>query len=78
MFVFMIEVSKRSRQFVEIEMSRLSNSIAAISATFGVGNDASIHHRRRQKFEVANLQSPAFIDENDLEIEIGIEILALL
>ena len=38
----------------------------------------SIHHGRRQEFEVADLQLAGIIDENDLEIEIGIKILALL
>ena len=38
----------------------------------------SVHHRRRQEFEVADLQLAAFFDENDLEIEIRIKILALL
>ena len=39
---------------------------------------ASVHNRRRQEFEVGDLELAAFIDENDLEIEIRIEILALL
>src|SRR4029453_12582646 len=42
-------------------------------------NDSvSIHYRRRQEFEVADLELPSFVDENDLQIEIRIKIVALL
>ena len=76
MFVFMIEVSKRSRQFVEIEMSRRSNSFAVISPTCVAGR-ALVQHRGRQEFEIPDLQLTAFIDKHNLEVEVGIKILAL-
>jgi hypothetical protein len=76
MFVFMIEVSKKSRQSVEIEMSRLSNGIAVISLTCLAGK-ALVQHRGRQEFEVADLKLAAFIDEHNFEVEVGIEILTL-
>src|ERR1043166_3655885 len=39
---------------------------------------ASVPYGRRQEFKVADLKLAGFIDENDLEIEIGIKVLTLL
>src|SRR5262249_36410213 len=38
---------------------------------------ASVHHGGRQEFKVANPEVPVLFNENDLEIEVGIKILAL-
>jgi hypothetical protein len=38
----------------------------------------SVHHRRRQKLEIADLELPGFFDENDLQIELRIKILVLI
>jgi hypothetical protein len=76
MFVFMIEVSKKSHQSVEIEMPRISNSIAVISPACVEGK-ALVQHRRRQEFEVPEFQLAAFIDKHNFEVEVRIEILAL-
>jgi hypothetical protein len=38
----------------------------------------SVHHRQRQKLEIANLKFAVFLYKNDLEIEVWIKILVLL
>src|SRR6266480_7037806 len=38
----------------------------------------SVHHGRRQKLEIADLELAGFFDEHDLQIEVGIKILVLL
>ena len=58
-------------------MSRLSNSIAVISPACVAGK-ALVQHRRRQEFEIPDPKLAAFVDEDDLEIEIRSKIVALL
>jgi hypothetical protein len=35
---------------------------------------ASVHHGRRQEFEVTDFQLPVFFDQNDFDIEVGIKV----
>src|SRR6516225_9202894 len=41
-------------------------------------NDASVPYGGRQEFEIPDLQLAAFFDENDFDIEIGIQATVLL
>ena len=50
--------------------------LALLDSTLMSPTTASVHHGRRQKLEIADLELAGFFDENDLQIEVRIKILA--
>ncbi len=52
--------------------------LALLDSTLMSPTTASVHHGRRQKLEIADLELAGFFDENDLQIEVRIKILVLL
>jgi hypothetical protein len=70
-----LPISQPSGRITKVNVARAKLSLSAGSVW---ATDASVHDRRGQEFEVPDLQLAALLDENDLEIEIRIEIVALL